>query len=1018
MTHYKQPNYTFYATKKRFFPFITAFILTLISICPPVGGQTQILNLPKIGTHLGLTETFTPPLIQGLTLNPDDPFKIDFTITHGDIAFEEETFKSTSLAMVKYFLAALTVPDSDQWVNLSPDEPDRIIPKSFATTGMGRDLLAQDYLLKQLSASLMDPQKELGANFWQAVYAKAQKNFWSTNIPIDTFHRIWIIPDQAKLATHQNNVFIMDSHLKIMLEEDFQRHPACKTNCQHQTNNSITAQDTLKPSDQVRTYLLPAIEHEINHGQTFAPLRQIYHAMILATWYKMTLEETILGQDYVDQNKINGIAINDKTVKQKIYDQYLATIKEGVVNLIKEDYDPVTESIIPRKYFAGGFERNALRHLLNIQEISLNTLKNQINIRWKKFKTAKSTPNIAHQVHINLLNNRQDLPKNIVTANSPISNEQLKDMANNLTRDAFAQGLNSSLQEIRYLKEQPLFRPEDHYLYSVLMPSPPNTAQINRQQQQKFYKAEESIQALHDALPKNIAEGLNDPEFISTLKGLTLTAVDIIDDKSPSSLSSFIGIAREAVKDPHELLKERIFKTLLTKGYKLSRINQGNTPINNEITSVDTNVKEMNQLESVLNKINDKVYFERLIQDLLRSMPNDLKEVQEGTTSWEATQDLTPTMIYQLGALDSMVGEFFFQLFTMQNNKIPQTAASALTQTEQNVLNKNPWLQKRWALLGDSQPNYVNALTKLETRFQKPQISQLHTIFNMIKYGAANLSLDDLNLFLSIKNKKKYFKQISYRFNLDMNQSSQHNFQNEIWKTRSLLKKLKIARQLIQGDLVLLHVGKGYRRALVITAMNNKNTIKLLTFDGLNRFETEEKFEPRIITLEAQNFISHKFDIEPEPITPTAKIYIGEKVIYINDDAQEYPATVIGLHEGGKILIASWKAPFFPNWKEHPGRFLGHVRTLNKNNIRKYLKRQTSSNITTNISESPFTPQKQGGINLNREFLDMDIHARQAKSPLTSTSSAINQQPIESLFPVIIDITPISWPIVTGQPEY
>jgi hypothetical protein len=45
--------------------------------------------------------------------------------------------------LIKYFLASLTIPEKDLWVNLSPYEKDRIIPQSFGLTEMGRDLLSR-----------------------------------------------------------------------------------------------------------------------------------------------------------------------------------------------------------------------------------------------------------------------------------------------------------------------------------------------------------------------------------------------------------------------------------------------------------------------------------------------------------------------------------------------------------------------------------------------------------------------------------------------------------------------------------------------------------------------------------------------------------------------------------------------------------------------------------------------------------------------------------------------------------
>ena len=85
------------------------------------------------------------------------------------------------------------MPEDDLWVNLSPYEKDRIIPEAFGQTEMGRDLLAQDYLLKQLTASLMYPEEELGNKFWKRVYQKAQQMYGTTDIPTDVFNRVFII---------------------------------------------------------------------------------------------------------------------------------------------------------------------------------------------------------------------------------------------------------------------------------------------------------------------------------------------------------------------------------------------------------------------------------------------------------------------------------------------------------------------------------------------------------------------------------------------------------------------------------------------------------------------------------------------------------------------------------------------------------------------------------------------------------------------------------------------------------
>lgn len=330
-----------------------AFAASLIA---PTASYAQtapqtILNLPVPGTMVAPGPVFTPPLIQGMTIHPDNPLEFDFIVTGGDKFLDGSAFNEESKKLIKYFLASLTVPEDELWVNLSPYEKDRIIPDSFGQTEMGRDLLAQDYILKQLSASLMYPEEDLGRKFWDRVREKARTEYGTTEIPMDTFNKIWIVPEKA--VVHQNgpNVFVLESRLKVMLEEDYL---ALEKNLDHAVNAPEGRKMNAMTSAVVRELLIPEIEKEVNEGKTFANLRQIFHSMILATWYKQNLKEGLLGKIYVDQNKIEGVDVEDKQVKDKIYAQYVESLKKGVYNYIKEDYDPVTKSDVPRKYFSGG----------------------------------------------------------------------------------------------------------------------------------------------------------------------------------------------------------------------------------------------------------------------------------------------------------------------------------------------------------------------------------------------------------------------------------------------------------------------------------------------------------------------------------------------------------------------------------------------------------------------------------------------------------------------------------------
>ena len=328
-----------------------------ISIFPSQALAQGVFGLPQPGTMVSLSPSFYPVLLRGVQVHPENPLRFDFIMDTGDTGLEGEAFKQEASKVIKYFLASLTVPEDEFWVNLSPYEKDRIMADMLGQTEMGRDLLSQDYMLKQLTATLINPDSEIGKNFWNRVYKKSYEMYGTTKVPTNTFNKVWIVPNKAVVYEQGAHAFVGDRHLKVMLEEDYL---ALENNAQRQdlgldNIGNIDAQKLSKVSSLiVKEILIPEIEKEVNQGKTFAKLRQIFDAMILATWYKKTLKQSLLGQIYVDQNKVSGIDIEDKTAREQIYDQYLESFKKGVFDLVKVEKDIASNKHIPRKYFSGG----------------------------------------------------------------------------------------------------------------------------------------------------------------------------------------------------------------------------------------------------------------------------------------------------------------------------------------------------------------------------------------------------------------------------------------------------------------------------------------------------------------------------------------------------------------------------------------------------------------------------------------------------------------------------------------
>jgi len=335
--------------------FITlAFSLNSIILSPNAQSQ-NVSNLPPPGTMISLSSPHVPIMLKGMKIYPQQPFRMDFIIDSGDENMDDATLKKESAKLIKYFLAALTVPEEDLWVNLSPYEKNRIIPKRFSVTEMGRDLLSQDYILKQLTSSLMSPEDNLGEIFWDKIYQKAYQMYGTTEVPVNTFNKVWIMPDTATLYENLDVVYIVDSHLKTMLQEDYLALRKNKETEINQRESKSSQKLNNITSSLIKETILPDIEQEVNKGRGFSQLRQIYNSLILAIWFKRNLRRNLLNQSYVNKNKVKGIDLNDKQITEKIYQQYVISFKKGVYNFIKEDYDPVTQKIIPRKYFSGGF---------------------------------------------------------------------------------------------------------------------------------------------------------------------------------------------------------------------------------------------------------------------------------------------------------------------------------------------------------------------------------------------------------------------------------------------------------------------------------------------------------------------------------------------------------------------------------------------------------------------------------------------------------------------------------------
>ena len=357
------------------------FLTSVVFPAQYVRAQMQI-SLPPVGTIVGMSPEFAPAHMVGIQVSPEYPLNFNFLISQGDKPIDPDDKAIEYEGLIRYFMTALTVPEQELWVNLSPYESNRIIPKNFSRTAMGRDLLSLDYILKQLTSSLMYPEDELGDKFWSKVRRKAFEQYGISDIPISTFNKVWILPDKAVVYEKNGTAMIIESRLKVMLEEDLialeneQGSEKFGTVAVEEENASEFSGVS---SEVIRELVIPEIEKEVNYGKSFSNLRQIYSSMILASWFKKRLKRSIVNKVYSNQGKVDGINLQNTEYKQDVYEQYLESYKQGAYNYIKEEYDPIKQEIIPKKYFSGGVDVAMLSS--EVLEITHNSKNNKVKER-------------------------------------------------------------------------------------------------------------------------------------------------------------------------------------------------------------------------------------------------------------------------------------------------------------------------------------------------------------------------------------------------------------------------------------------------------------------------------------------------------------------------------------------------------------------------------------------------------------------------------------------------------------
>ena len=154
------------------------------------------------------------------------------------------------------------------------------------------------------------------------------------------------MPEEVEVFEDTNMSFVCQAKLKVVTDTDYLA--VSKNNAAKVTREQEIA---LKVFKEV---VLPELNKEINTGSNFKELRQMYHSFALAMWFKAKLKDT-LYRYYINQNKTSGIDLNDKTIKELVYNQYLDAFRKCAYNYVKSER-VASRKVTKRQYFSGGVQ--------------------------------------------------------------------------------------------------------------------------------------------------------------------------------------------------------------------------------------------------------------------------------------------------------------------------------------------------------------------------------------------------------------------------------------------------------------------------------------------------------------------------------------------------------------------------------------------------------------------------------------------------------------------------------------
>lgn len=304
-------------------------------------------------------------VLNKLSVKPKENDKFDLLFGFDDVGAEIEgrpLEQGVQKRLFDYFWTGIVARNEDVWVNLAPDERNRMLPEYLGGTNLGRVMIEMDYNMKRLCASLLHPDCETGQAYWKEVFRLAQERFGTSSVPYAPFFRVWLVPGEIVIKEGQGWMTIAEARLNALCESDFTPPGAAASAAQPAEPTAAICDEAFKK------VVLPVVAREVQEGTNWIPIREVFSSLVVSSWCKARFEKTALFSEVMNTGSVEKLkqshwmdsepTFNNMAVPEnkEYYDKYMEIFTRGVFYTVRDEYDPFCHRKVARVYFSGSID--------------------------------------------------------------------------------------------------------------------------------------------------------------------------------------------------------------------------------------------------------------------------------------------------------------------------------------------------------------------------------------------------------------------------------------------------------------------------------------------------------------------------------------------------------------------------------------------------------------------------------------------------------------------------------------